>query len=343
MPKNAAFVRFCGVLLLLAGWTAITAAQTPTPPSSVDVQISLPDKVVASLASRSQRILVSTKFYSLPVPGQQDLADQTGEIEVGGQDLNLPGKSQVIHLTVPDSSHNDTVPRPIRLNVKVYSVPQNGHFDIRDIIRYNTLDCEPFNGDLQDAARTAPVIGCALISGNPANSSGGLESISPSRAADSYAIYSLLTPGSSSDTISPRQIHNWVVADTTVNISDMNPAIPPDGELKPPPDNEEGFNEALRDFEIRKNDRYHLNAAPGSPVSRLSFVGRQRVNDLRGSGSTDTGITFFSAVYFNDKQTAALVYVNDWCASFCAAGQWVYLEKQNGQWVRRSGILSGGA
>lgn len=167
--------------------------------------------------------------------------------------------------------------------------------------------------------------------------------IPPNRAADSYAIYSLLTPGSPSDTISPRQIHNWVVANMTVSITDMNPAVPPDGQLKAPPENKRAFNDAVRDFNVHRNERFLLNGDDFRPRNAFSLLNRQQVSNLRHSGSTDTGIAFFSAVYFNSKQTSALVYVNDWCANLCSAGQWVYLEKQNGQWVRRSGILSPGA
>lgn len=163
------------------------------------------------------------------------------------------------------------------------------------------------------------------------------------RAADSYAIYSLLTPGSSSDTISPRQIHNWVIANTTVSITDMDPAVPPNGQLKAPPDNGRAFNEAVRDFNVHRNERFLLDANNFHPHNAFSLLDQHQIRNLRQSGSTDTGIAFFSAVYFNENQTAALVYVNDWCANLCSAGQWVYLEKQSGQWVRRSGILSGGA
>ncbi len=49
------------------------------------------------------------------------------------------------------------------------------------------------------------------------------------------------------------------------------------------------------------------------------------------------GITYFSEVYFNIAQTAALVYILDWCGNLCSQSEWVYLEKQNGVWVRRSG------
>jgi hypothetical protein len=35
--------------------------------------------------------------------------------------------------------------------------------------------------------------------------------------------------------------------------------------------------------------------------------------------------------------------MNNWCAQLCASGAWIYLEKQNGAWVRRSGVTRPGA
>jgi hypothetical protein len=63
-------------------------------------------------------------------------------------------------------------------------------------------------------------------------------------------------------------------------------------------------------------------------------------SDVKAKYAGYPGITFFSQVFFNAAQTAALVYMNNWCANLCAAGQWVYLEKHGGQWVRRSGITA---
>lgn len=167
--------------------------------------------------------------------------------------------------------------------------------------------------------------------------------IPASRSADSYAIYSLLLPGAPDDKIAPIQSLNWAVADTTINITDMNPAVPPDGLLKAPEDNPKAFHEALEDFESRKYERYRLQAADFQRGRDVSLLSPDRVSDLRYSNSGSRGIAFFSAVYFNRTRTAALVYVNDWCANLCAAGQWVYMEKQGGKWVRRSGIVTGGA
>jgi len=179
------------------------------------------------------------------------------------------------------------------------------------------------------------------ISGTPARTVLADSSLQPQLpaglAADSYAIYSLLLPGARFDHISPRQVSQWGLADTTINVSDMNPAIPPKGQLKAPPENVEAFDQANRDFEARKYQRFLLN--PHDFRNHLyPLLNKQQVGDRRRGGSGGSGIAFFSAVYFNNQRTAALVYVNVWCANLCSAGEWVYLEKQGGSWVRRSGI-----
>ena len=177
----------------------------------------------------------------------------------------------------------------------------------------------------------------------PPPNDGSLAPIPVDRAADSYAIYSLLLPGAPLATITPEPNHSWSMADATVNITDMNPAVPPNGELKAPPENNRAFNDALHDFSTRQYQRFRLDPDSFHPRRPLPVIDEHQVSDRRSSGDPHSGIVFFSAVYFNPAQTAALVYVNNWCANLCAAGQWVYLEKQNGQWVRRSGLLAKGA
>lgn len=164
--------------------------------------------------------------------------------------------------------------------------------------------------------------------------------VPPQRSANTYEIYSLLLPGAPLDRTTPTMARNWAVANTTVNISDMNPAIPPDGQLKAPVENEKAFEQALADFDARKYERFHLTAKGFGHAHAPKLIDSEQAEIIRKSGHG--GIVSFSAVYFNDNQTAALVYVNQWCANLCSAGQWVYLEKQDGQWVRRSGIAGPG-
>jgi hypothetical protein len=172
----------------------------------------------------------------------------------------------------------------------------------------------------------------------------------PERSADSYAIYSLLMPGDTFNAMPVEQNQRWAIADTTVSIADMNPAVPPEGQLTPPPDNPDAFRSAALDYQTRRYQHiqlttdFHLDhpytLMNGGQVAefRRARTAVDAGSDLLAKYNGYPGITFFSQVFFNDNQTAALVYMNNWCANLCAEGQWVYLEKQGGSWVRRSGI-----
>ncbi|HTV16233.1 MAG TPA: hypothetical protein VME68_16045 [Acidobacteriaceae bacterium] len=176
------------------------------------------------------------------------------------------------------------------------------------------------------------------------------------RANDSYAIYRLLMPGQPFDQLPPEQNRRWAIAEVTVNEQDRSPAIPPLGQLKPPPENPRGFNEAEGDYETNKYVRVKLERDPLKIDHEFALLSPSDVQELRNARSgTEAsssqqsqwsgypGVTFFSEVYFSKDHGAALVYMNDWCAHLCAAGTWIYLEKQGGHWVRRSGIVHGGA
>jgi hypothetical protein len=176
------------------------------------------------------------------------------------------------------------------------------------------------------------------------------------RADDSYAIYALLMPGQPFAGLPPEQQQRWAIAGVTVNETDRNPAIPPQGQLKPPPENPRGFGEAAGDYEANKYVRVRLTKDELRIEHDFSLLSPGAVQDLRNARSGAAvsadqqeewagypGVTYFSEVYFDKNHTAALVYMNDWCAHLCAAGTWVYLEKHGGHWVRRSGIVTGGA
>jgi hypothetical protein len=175
-------------------------------------------------------------------------------------------------------------------------------------------------------------------------------SIKIDRAADSYAIYSLLMPGVPFDRMSLEQAPRLAIAASTVNINDMNPAIPPEGQLQPPPNNEKAFREAVQDFHTRRYERvqlshdlkidrpYALFSAEDAAELKNMLAGIHPGSQLQDKWTGYPGITYFSEVYFNTTRTAALVYMNNFCANLCANGQWIYLEKHNNQWVRRSGL-----
>src|SRR5579862_731607 len=175
------------------------------------------------------------------------------------------------------------------------------------------------------AAIAAIVWATAPASGVHAD--GGAIPMPQDRSADSYAIYSLLMPGAPFDSMSPEQSQRWAIADTTVTIAEMNPAIPPEGQLEAPKDHAKGFREAVRDFEARKYQKVQLTEQ--FQVSQpYKLMNSDQVSELRqaktaidaGSALQEKysgypGVTFFSQVYFSAGHTAALVYMNNWCAN----------------------------
>ena len=82
---------------------------------------------------------------------------------------------------------------------------------------------------------------------------------------------------------------------------------------------------------------YVLLQAADTSQFRASRTSMNATSSMQSAYGDYLGITYFSEVYFNVAQTAALVYILDWCGNLCSQAAWVYLEKQNGIWVRRSG------
>lgn len=284
-----------------------------------DIQLSVSPDAAARLGSQTLRIDVN--FYGSPKPGvRANTPLGFGFI----QGARVQAKSQIVHVQAFRPIANITWPPRVFIRVE----PPDNH-----------VICGTFGGNAEDVVAGPVRLSCALTS--EATSRGiGIGTISKSNVADSYAIYSLLEQGGALNKISPTRGGSWAVADTTVNITDMNPAVPPDGQLKAPAENKNAFEQALWDFKVRQYERFHLTASEFSGA-KPDLIDHQRVQQIRDSGQG--GIVFFSAVYFNSNDTAALVYVNQWCANLCSAGQWVYLEKQGGQWVRRSGTTVPGA
>src|ERR1700722_16368845 len=173
--------------------------------------------------------------------------------------------------------------------------------------------------------------------------------IVPDRLPDTYMIYSLVMPGQAFEDMDAGQNQPWAISNTTVNEDDMDPKLAPEATLQPPSDNVQAFTEAVNDYNQRKKERmvlrrrFHLPRSyvllPPADTSafKASRTSMNASSSDRSTYGNYLGVTYFSEVYFNGAQTAALVYILDWCGNLCSQAEWVYLEKQNGVWVRRSG------
>jgi hypothetical protein len=171
----------------------------------------------------------------------------------------------------------------------------------------------------------------------------------PDRLPDAYAIYSLIMPGQVFTDMDSGQGQPWAISGTTVNEDDMDPKLAPEAVLQPPADNPRAFREAVSDYNQRRKERlvltrrfqlsrpYVLLGAADVSQFRASRTSLNATSAMQSASGDYLGVTYFSEVYFNVAQTAALVYVLDWCGNLCSQADWVYLEKQNGVWVRRSG------
>ena len=171
----------------------------------------------------------------------------------------------------------------------------------------------------------------------------------PDRLPDTYQIYSILMPGQVFEDMDSGQGKPWAVSAVTVNDDDLNPKLAPEATLQAPADNARAFHEAVSDYNQRKKERmvltrrltvgrdYILLKPAEAAQFRASRVSVNATSDMQSAYADYLGITYFSEVYFNVAQTAALVYILDWCGNLCSQSEWVYLEKQNGAWIRRSG------
>lgn len=175
--------------------------------------------------------------------------------------------------------------------------------------------------------------------------------MSPNRADDSYAIYSLLMPGSYLLNLGSDHNQSWLVADSTITRGQTGDRVPSARRcIQPPTDRTDDFKAVLEDFDKHKSEsiRIERNLQIQIPYQLLNDQQRQAFADSRTANAPapdpataeqfrgTPGITYFSQVYFNLGNTLALVYMQEYCGPRCGAGQWIVLEKVSGGWVRRN-------
>jgi hypothetical protein len=201
-----------------------------------------------------------------------------------------------------------------------------------------------------------PVLLCLAVAGStslaPAQTKPPTSAVAQDRLLDAYLIYSLLMPGQMFEDMDSGHSQPWAIGGTTLNEDDMDPKLAPEAMLQPPGDNAHSFLEAVGDYYQRKKDRMLLTRRFNlsrpyvllKPAAVEQFkASRSTLNatsEMQSTYGNYLGITYFSEVYFNTAQTAALVYILDWCGNLCSQAAWVYLEKQDGVWVRRSGAAA---
>ncbi len=167
--------------------------------------------------------------------------------------------------------------------------------------------------------------------------------MSPARADDAYAIYSLLTPQLFPNTV--LQHHPlWLIADTTLVVaSDLED---PRTAITPPPQQRQAFAPVLQDYAQHRYEHVHLdsNFHLDQPYrlldqtqvlalrAKILSASARQSSTLAAPFQGALGLVGFSNVYFNFEHTLAMVYVVNWCGPKCGQMRWIVLKKVNNGW-----------
>ncbi len=145
----------CGVILL-----STSPAKASKNDFGFTVQIALSPKAAARLARTSEGMVVSATYSGDPIPAAAKYANEIGQIDLGVEDVEVPGKAAIVRVTGSKVKRENLawVKGPILLNVNVYSARRSGPDNI--------LACDFFDGKLQQAVRQPVSLHCSLITEN---------------------------------------------------------------------------------------------------------------------------------------------------------------------------------
>lgn len=145
------------VLCLLSTVPAQTVA-APSARFAVLIQLTLSPAAAVKLASLHERIIVSASYSGDPNPGAESHVDQIGRINLGTENVEVPGRPGSVPITgskvVP--ARLRWIRGPVLLNINVFSARHSGPDNI--------LACDFFDGHLAAAVAKPVPLHCFLIS-----------------------------------------------------------------------------------------------------------------------------------------------------------------------------------
>lgn len=150
-----------GALALLVCFGVGAAASAATPGDmAFDVHITLSKQAAATLVRRKEAMAASASFYGDPKPAAEKHADEVGRIDLGTEDVEIPGVPGQMHFTGAKvaTERLGWLAGPVQVNVNVYSARKSSPD--------NLLQCDFIDGTL-DRVRQAPItLHCSLIEEN---------------------------------------------------------------------------------------------------------------------------------------------------------------------------------
>lgn len=149
---------FAGILALACGTPASASAQQPM---GFDLDITLSPKATDRLRTTKEGITVSARYYGDPTKRAQKHANEVGQIDLGGETLQLAGHASHTHVSGRKVLANRLgwIGGNAKVNVNVFSS--------RRASKDNVLACDFIDTDVAQVVNVQPVeLHCALIEEN---------------------------------------------------------------------------------------------------------------------------------------------------------------------------------
>lgn len=133
------------------------AVRTASEPYAFQVRVTLSDNAAAPLKRLNEGIVVSASYSGDPRPSAKRHADEIGQIPLGIQNVEIPGRPATLIVSGSRVTRNRIawIRGPVLLNVNAYSARHSGPDNI--------LSCDFFDGRLRDTVHRTIPIHCSLI------------------------------------------------------------------------------------------------------------------------------------------------------------------------------------
>ena len=149
-----------GVLAALAATLLSAPAADAQTSMAFDFTINLSAKAAKKLAAAGEGLTVSASYYGDPKKSAEKHANEVGQIELGVERFDLPGKPGMAHVSGKrvETARLKWISTPAMVNVNVFS----GRKSSAD----NILSCDFIDNEVQVVTRQPITLNCALIEEN---------------------------------------------------------------------------------------------------------------------------------------------------------------------------------
>lgn len=126
-----------------------------------DLDIELSAKAAVKLRAQKEAIIVDASYYGDPAPDGEKYANEVGQIDLGSERLEIPGRTGKAHITGTglNSGRLRLISGPVKVNVNIYSARKSS--------TDNLLACDFIDGELANVMKAPVILRCGLITERP--------------------------------------------------------------------------------------------------------------------------------------------------------------------------------